>query len=384
MNKITNNIVSVILTIIMVLFISSCQHEEMPAVAKDALALLPAETPVGFRAEVKAESRTQTEAPTYAWNEAHEKSNYTSAVVLAPGAIKMTNVVAGNSVDGYVTLQNLGEKFSFQLKDFNLVEGNDRWVTRWTILDMMIKQNASLKGMARLTANATTGQPELVYTLYQTGTKLTVKLVDTQGASIAIGDGIAVAADVQGSSSQYIYTDGTSNKHFIAQLQTIKTLEADEALSMDNIHMVSTPAQGGDVELQKLVDANGTPVPSGYDNVVSAVVPATPTHKVADYTPLENSGLTDADVLTITVSDTYTGLTGAQTGGTYTLKLKDVKLANGTNLTALKSGEHLTLTVTLKHNTQVSATATIGGWNEVSADVDLNQDPSFIPDSTNP
>lgn len=71
---------------------------------------------------------------------------------------------------------------------------------------------------------------------------------------------------------------------------------------------------------------------------------------------------------------------GPQTTGTYKLKLSDVKLSETENLTALKSGEHYILTVTLKHNTLVSATATVAGWNEVSADVTLQgNDPSRMP-----
>lgn len=90
--------------------------------------------------------------------------------------------------------------------------------------------------------------------------------------------------------------------------------------------------------------------------------------------------MVETDILTITVADSYSGLTDTQAGGTYKLKLSDVKLSETENLTALKSGEHYILTVTLKHNTQVKATATVAGWNEVSADVTLQgNDPSRMP-----
>lgn len=390
-NKVAAESKAIAFTIHLLLFtlITSCSQEAViaPQDTPDALAMMNPDTPVGISAQVEsvkgqATTRAIWQREDYAWNEAHQESYYTSAVVLAPGAITMNNYVAGNSQDGYVTLQILGEKFPFYLKDFNLAEGNDRCVTRWTTLGMYVKDGPyyeSLLGMARLTAKATTGQPELNYTLHQTGTKLTVKLVDTEGNPIIIiDDAITVKANVQGSMPQYIYTDGTTNSHVINKLQSIKTLEEDKALDADNFHMVSIPGQGGEVYLKQLVDARGDSSKNGQE--VSAVVPATPTHDGDDYAPLENSGLTDADVLTITVKDDYEGLTGSQTGGTYKLKLSDVKLSETGNLTALKSGEHYILTVTLKHNTLVSATATVAGWNEMSADVTLQgNDPSFIP-----
>lgn len=384
-NKVAAESKAIAFTIHLLLFtlITSCSQEAViaPQDTPDALAMMNPDTPVGISAQVegvKGQATTRAiweELPDYAWNEAHQESDYITAVVMAPGAITMNNYVAGNSQYGYVTLQNLGEKFPFYLKDFNLAEGNDRCVTRWTTLGMYVKDGPyyeSLLGMARLTANATTGQPELNYTLHQTGAKLTVKLVDTEGRPITIDNAITVKANVQGSMPQYIYTDGTTNSHVINKLQSIKTLEEDKALDADNFHMVSIPGQGGEVYLKPLVYADG-------GKKVSAVVPATPTHYGADYTPLENSGLTDADVLTITVNKDPDG-NGPQTTGTYKLKFSDVKLSETENLTALKSGEHYILTVTLKHNTLVSATATVAGWNEVSADVTLQgNDPSRMP-----
>jgi site-specific DNA-cytosine methylase len=100
------------------------------------------------------------------------------------------------------------------------------------------------------------------------------------------------------------------------------------------------------------------------------------------FTLVEAPQFTDDEVLTITVNNDPDGDNGLLITGTYTLKLKDVKVTeNGQQkpLTAMKSGEHLTLTVTLQHNMLVQATATIGGWDEVRADVDLNQDPSKMP-----
>ena len=117
------------------------------------------------------------------------------------------------------------------------------------------------------------------------------------------------------------------------------------------------------------------------NNMLTAIVTPSPTHILEEdqtYTPIEQK-FTDDEVLTITVNSDPDG-DGPQTTGTYKLKLSDVKLSETENLTALKSGEHYILTVTLKHNTLVSATATVAGWNEVSADVTLQgNDPSFIP-----
>ena len=116
------------------------------------------------------------------------------------------------------------------------------------------------------------------------------------------------------------------------------------------------------------------------NNMLTAIVTPSPTHILEEdqtYTPIEQK-FTDDEVLTITVNTDPDG-DCPQTTGTYKLKLSDVKLSETENLTALKSGEHYILTVTLKHNTLVSATATVAGWNEVSADVTLQgNDPSFI------
>ena len=117
------------------------------------------------------------------------------------------------------------------------------------------------------------------------------------------------------------------------------------------------------------------------NNMLTAIVTPSPTHILEEdqtYTPIEQK-FTDDEVLTITVNTDPDG-DGPQTTGTYKLKLSDVKLSETENLTALKSGEHYILTVTLKHNTLVSATATVAGWNEASADVTLQGNaPSFIP-----
>lgn len=144
----------------------------------------------------------------------------------------------------------------------------------------------------------------------------------------------------------------------------IRTLEADEAINPAGFGWsVCDLGQSWTQYLRAMRNADDTKYYYGaQNNTLAAIVLPTPTHTNEDnhyFTPIPGGAkFTDDDVLTITVKDDYVGLTGSQTGGTYKQKLSDVKLSETENLTALKSGEHYILTVTLKHNTLVSATAT--------------------------
>ena len=326
---------SVLCTLYSVLFISSCQHEEMPPVAKDSLALLPADTPVGMVAELKAQSRAA---------EADNNTDYDFTLTIPGGSISTQHT-------GSATVATLGNAFStLQLNHFNLVEGKSRCVSRWTVLEAAAEGYETLTGVARLTADAN-GLPTLNYTMQHTGAKVTVVLTNGTTPFSTI-DGIGATLTVQNSKGMWKY----GNDDLIGYLGDVKAQNSDPA------------ADDANIKLAIVTDATPlSPIAmTSANSTFTTIVPATP----------DGATLADTDVLTITVPDNYTGLTSPETGGTYTLKLKDVKLADGTNLTALKSGKHLTLTVTLQHNMLVEATATIGGWDEVRADVDLNQDPS--------
>lgn len=403
-NKVAAESKAIAFTIHLLLFtlITSCSQEAVIALqdTPDALAMMNPDTPVGISAQVesvKDQAMTRAiwvELPDYAWNELHEQSNLDFVKMLVSGG-SSDNIINNVKLQYNNNLSGLNEAYGLFLKDFNLMEGNGRKVSRWAIMEEVRSYSAGdydvLRGVARLTANVSTGQPELKFTLRHPGSKLTVKLVDTDGKDIPIED-ISVKAIVQENNSvSLIYTGATTPSgyymHIKAYLDGITSLREDESVDANKIVWALTKStKMADVTLKPLVYADGTPV-SGNDNVVSAIVPATATHTNAKeegdnfsyYAPLENSGLTDADVLTITVNTDPDG-DGPQTTGTYKLKLSDVKLSETENLTALKSGEHYILTVTLKHNTLVSATATVAGWNEVSADVTLQgNDPSFIP-----
>ena len=402
MNSKNNNIVTVILTIIMALSFSACQSEEPldAPVAKDALALLPADTPVGIQAQLKggfAQGESRTEATNwYASNEIHPTKDVVFYMYL-PGAADPNKTILGTN--GHIPFGSLTttEPFSsLKLKDFNLTEGGDRCVSRWTALMATYSGWDNLFGFARLKADAQ-GNPVLDFgDLKRADTKVTLVLKDEKGDPICLNDYSKVSAELsfQESSTYPIYTpEGeTQAISFSDYLTEIKTLKADEAIdptgfgwTADATGLYST------ADLSAMRNADGTEKYYGeQNNMLTAIVCPTPTHKDNNdntFTPIEGGPqLTDDDKLIIKVKQDPDG-NGPLTTGTYTLKLKDVMVTeNGQQkpLTALKSGEHLTLTVTLQHNMLVQATATIGGWNEVSADVDLNQDPSFIPNSTNP
>ena len=323
----------------MALSFSACQNEEPldAPVAKDVLALMPAETPVGVQAELKAESRA-------AEADANTAYDFTLSI---PGGSSST------SFTGSATVATLGNDFpTLQLKDFNLEEGAGRCVSRWTILEAKKDGYETLTGVARLTADAN-GLPTLSYNLLHTGAKVTVVLTDGT-TSFSTIDGIGATLAVKNSKGVWKYGNATLASH------------------LDNVKELNNDPTADDANMKLAIEADETALASiamtaTSDKKFTTVVPATP----------DGATLADDEVLTITVNTDPDEVDGPLITGTYTLKLKDVKVTeNGQQkpLTAMKSGEHLTLTVTLAHKMKVSATATIGDWDQVSADVDLNDD----------
>ena len=395
---------SVLCTLCSVLLISSCTHDEItPPVntTNDALALLPGDTRVGISAEItdNREQSTETRAEGdesattyYAWNELHETSNLDFVQMLLPGGADGKMNIAKANYGG--NLSGLNDAFGLMLKDFNLVPDGTRQVSRWAVMeDAFINSNNvdHLKGAARLTLNAETQQPELNFTLMHSGAKLTVKVVDADGNPMPT-TGMTVKATMQGNSYSLIYAEPATPsgyyKHLMSYLQGITSLEADEAVDADKIVWgLEKGSITEEVELKPLVDASGTAVADNtYSNVVSAVVYATPTHTSVKedgdnmnyYTPIEGGPqFTDADKLTIKVLKDPDG-DGPQTTGTYSLKLSEVKLSDTEYLTALEPGKHYTLTVTLRHNTLVAATATIAAWSTTSANANIGGDGAKI------
>lgn len=380
----------------MALSFSACQNEEPldAPVAKDALALMPAETPVGVQATLnneRGESRaTRAEgdgAATnwYAWSEIHPTNERVGFCMYLPGATAPTNTTL--EVAEPIPFGNLPttEPFStLMLKDFNLTEGDGRCVSRWTALLAACNGWDNLFGFARLQADAQ-GNPVLNFgELKRAGTKVTLVLQDEQARPILVNNNqVSAELSLQASDIAPIYTpEGkTQGILFLDYLKDIKTLQADEAINPACFGWAAYSVnQNMTFSLGAMSNADGTEKYYGdQNNTLTTLVRPTPTHtKDGDsFTLIEAPQFTDVEVLTITVNTDPDGADGLLITGTYTLKLKDVKVTeNGQQkpLTAMKSGEHLTLTVTLAHNMKVSATATIGDWDQVSADVDLNDD----------
>ena len=385
----------------MALSFSACQNEEPldAPVAKDALALMPAETPVGVQATLnneRGESRaTRAEgdgAATnwYAWSEIHPTKEGVGFCMYLPGATDPANTSLEVAEPIPFGSLSTTEPFSsLKLKDFNLTEGDGRCVSRWTALLAACNGWDNLYGFARLQADAQ-GNPALNFgELKRAGTKVTLVLQDEQARPILVNDNrVSAELSLQASDIAPIYTpEGeTQGILFLDYLKNIKTLQADEAINPACFGWAAYSVnQNMTFSLGAMSNADGTVEYYGdQNNTLTTLVRPTPTHtKDGDsFTLIEAPQFTDDEVLTITVNTDPDGADGLLITGTYTLKLKDVKVTeNGQQkpLTAMKSGEHLTLTVTLAHNMKVSATATIGGWDEVSADVDLNQDPSKLP-----
>lgn len=326
----------------------SCQNDDIIApVTTDELALLPSNTPVGISVEVgevisRSSELTSTTLGTY--------------TMTFPGGSSVTERTKNDiNVTGVNTTN-----FPLYLKDFNLVEGNSRCVTRWVLLEGDNVTDYVL-GWARLTNN--NGQPTLDFgQLKHANSKITLMVKDGENSTVDFSSGNMASFSLQGASTQAVVT--ATGAELTTYLRGIKSL-------------VNDPADGSGFSLKVVADAtvNNTGDFSPVDGKVEAIVRPTPT----------GGTFTDADKLTIEVTVEPDG-NGPQTTGKYSLKLKDVKLSDGSNLTALEPGKHYTLTVTLRHNTLVAATATIGAWSTASADAEMDgEDGAKLPDNnTNP
>lgn len=386
---------SVLCTLCSVLLISSCTHDEItPPVntTNDALALLPGNTPVGIKAEItdNREQSTTTRAEGdesattyYALDEIHADMNVTFIMYL-PGASDENNLQRR----GTSTLNTLADTEPFStlmLKDFNLTEGNGRCVSRWTVLTASSGGIDNLWGWARLTADAN-GQPVLNYAMQRGNAKVTIVVQDENGQPVDVsGDKVTATVSLPKTTSEVIYTpEGeTEGKHLNLYLQTeVKTLAADEDIDPNRIALGTSAigTENFDFDGMLTTDVNG--YYGENNNTLTAIVSATATHTTTNgttFTPIAGGPqFTDADKLTIIVADDYSGLTSSQTGGTYSLKLSEVKLSDTEYLTALEPGKHYTLTVTLRHNTLVAATATIGAWSTASANANIGGDGAKI------
>lgn len=383
---------SVLCTLCSVL--TSCSDESeapQPVPTADALAQLPAHTPVSVRAELNVESRTADEAAVwYAAGEIHAALAATDYQLHMPGGTSKQLLQATASLDNLAAT----EPFSaLMLKDFNLVEGDERNVSRWTCLHAQLNGTDHLMGFARLQADEQ-GNPVLSYgELQRASAKVTIVLQDEQGAPVAADNGkITATLSLPGKDIVPVYAPaGEAHPAILSQhLAGVTTLQADEAIDPEAFGWaVLGSDENRQYALTPLVKADGSEeVYLGEgNNLLSAIVLPTPTHTetLADgqtlLTPVAAPAFTDLEVLTITVNTDPDGEEGPQTTGTYTLKLKDIVLKEGdaeSNLTAFQSGKHYTLTLTLKHNLLLDASATLGSWSSKKISFALEDDAKLM------
>ena len=406
-NKVAAESKAIAFTIHLLLFtlITSCSQEAViaPQDSPDALAMMNPDTPVGISAQLQAqggrwsESRADqpdaTETNWYADGEIYSTEQKLNFVLDFPTRKRLTT----ETKTSFNELSKTEPFSALALKDFNLTEGNGRSVSRWTILKAYTDEKLldgfefpvgyeTLVGFARLQADSD-AKPVLNYgEMKRASVKVTIVLKDENGACIPVNEAkVSTLMFLRGCNNTPIYIPENQTKgvNFYTYVGGITTLRDDEAIKLSNLGWaLYAPGNIKKYELGPMLNADGNESYYGENNnMLTAIVTPSPTHILEEdqtYTPIEQK-FTDDEVLTITVNTDPDG-NGPQTTGTYKLKLSDVKLSETENLTALKSGEHYILTVTLKHNTLVSATATVAGWNEASADVTLQgNDPSFIP-----
>lgn len=375
--------------------LTSCSDESeapQPVPTADALAQLPAHTPVSVRAELNVESRTADEAAVwYAAGEIHAALAATDYQLHMPGGTSKQLLQATTSLDNLAATDPFS---TLMLKDFNLVEGDERNVSRWTCLHAQLNATDHLMGFARLQADEQ-GNPVLSYgELQRASAKVTIVLQDEQGAPVAADNGkITATLSLPGKDIVPVYAPaGEAHPAILSQhLAGVTTLQADEAIDPEAFGWaVLGSDENRQYALTPLVKADGSEeVYLGEgNNLLSAIVLPTPTHTetLADgqtlLTPVDAPAFTDLEVLTITVNTDPDGEEGPQTTGTYTLKLKDIVLKEGdaeSNLTAFQSGKHYTLTLTLKHNLLLDASATLGSWSSKKISFALEDDAKLPP-----
>ena len=406
-NKVAAESKAIAFTIHLLLFtlITSCSQEAViaPQDSPDALAMMNPDTPVGISAQLQAQGGTwsesradqpdATETNWYADGEIYSTEQKLNFVLDFPTRKRLTT----ETKTSFNELSKTEPFSALALKDFNLTEGNGRSVSRWTILKAYTVEKLpdgfefpvgyeTLVGFARLQADSY-AKPVLNYgEMKRASVKVTIVLKDENGACIPVnGAKVSTLMFLRGCNNTPIYIPENQTKglNFYTYVGGITTLRDDEAIKLSNLGWaLYAPGNIKKYELGPMLNADGNESYYGENNnMLTAIVTPSPTHILEEdqtYTPIEQK-FTDDEVLTITVNTDPDG-NGPQTTGTYKLKLSDVKLSETENLTALKSGEHYILTVALKHNTLVSATATVAGWNEVSADVTLQgNDPSRMP-----
>lgn len=374
------NQIGTVLLLGTVLFVACTTDESIVQtdMAGDALAQMNPETSIHISATLETDGNvSRAESNTVYTTEEIQPETQVDFLLSMPGASNPNQ--SGRTISG-VAFSELGENLTLCLKDFNLVANGTQNVSRWTqltatkhVADDYVPTTCSdgLIGVARLDRNDA-GMPVLAYSMQHTRTKLTL-IVTTDGTTpIDLTTGITASIRSKSTDAVWVNKDGLDFRTATAQVVDIDADPASFTLGFTagtaDVDFPLLPAVG---------TANGTTV-----TMLTGLVPATATHSLSEgkYLPIA-SPIFDS-VLTINVADDYAGLKEDEMGGKYTLKLSQVTLADGTSLTSLKNGEHLTLTVTLRYNTLVKATATIGDWNMAEADITIG-DGAKLPNNDN-
>ena len=387
--------------------LSSCTSEDVvPSVQRDALAEMPAETPISISAQISALHTRAASETYYADNEIHLTTEGIALKLAMPGGSDET------WLNNYgASIQNLPntEPFSqLQLKDFNLTEGDGRCVSRWTYLEANNDADC-LFGFARLEAGAD-GKPVLDYgELTHASTKVTIRVVTSQGDPVPVLDdnGNQIREDTlhfpfRTAVTPIYLTDEAGNGTLFDVYcgEGITTLAADEAITSDDFALAVFKYEDKPLKhiLKVMKSADGSKKYCGEKgNELSNIVPPTATHTKEEtapgvsatrYFPIENPSFTGDEKLTITVKQDPDG-DGPLTTGTYTLKLKDIQVESGKMtdesaeqnfpLSSFNLGTHYVITVTLDHNRLATGTAQLASWNYTEAEATLGGDPSALP-----
>lgn len=324
----------------------------------DIMTALSPDTPVGISAslegcEAAVETRLSNIDPElYATTSANLKLSLPGGFVTS---IEKTNAI-----------NNIAEAYPLYMKDFNLVAGNDRCISRWTMLEADNVTDYAV-GWARLDIDDNSQKPGLHFgELKRTNAKITIQVVDASSQEFLNFNKADVVASytLPGASTTAIET--STGKELTDFLSGIKNKDDD-------------PADDGNFALAVYPDANASNSGDFYmhNGSVSAIVRPTATHaknQDATYTA-QQLNFTETDLITVTIPDSYY-TSGNKAGSTYTLKFKDITAGNNVpesqktsegKLKYLSAGDHLQITITIVHNTYAVATATIGSWTEKEA-----------------
>lgn len=339
----------------------SCSKEPATELSEnaDTITALNPDTPVGISASLKSSGAAVDTRISDVDPELYATTSANLKLTLPGGTVK--------TIDKTNSINNVAEAYPLYMRDFNLVPGDDRCITRWAMLEADNVTDYAV-GWAQLKVNGSTQKPELDFgELKRTNAKITIQVIDASSQEFLNFTKADVVASytLPGASTTAIET--STGKELTDYLSGIKYADDD-------------PADDSNFALAVYPDANASNSGEFYmhNGSVSAIVRPTATHaKNQDGTFTEDQhNFTETDLLTITIPDTY-HTSGNTIGGKYTLKFKDITAGNSVpqeqqtsegKLKYLSAGDHLKVTITVVHNTYAEATATIGTWTDITAE----------------